>query len=59
MRVTSRRGTKRCDSAPTKFRKPEITELFPAASAAKPVRATFSALSRFLIDAKPDCPAIS
>ena len=40
-RATVRRGTIRTVSAPIQFLKPEITELFPAASAASPTWATF------------------
>ena len=36
IRATVRRGTIRTVSAPSQFLKPEITEVFPAASAASP-----------------------
>jgi hypothetical protein len=45
MRATIRRGTKRMVSAPSQFVNPEITELFPAANARSPTRATFWAVS--------------
>jgi len=45
MRVTIWRGANRTVSAPSQFVNPEITELFPAASARSPTCATFSAVS--------------
>src|ERR1700675_2033318 len=44
-RATIERGTNRTPSAPNQFVNPDITELFPAASARSPTRATFSAVS--------------